>query len=150
MSFFSNLILAANQDVKVPTPAEMEEVLELAGLLRPLELRRPSFNLSDDITALFNDEEARQKNDCFFTPDAVGSYEGIHIQSPEEEYEGEGFSIGIAGYGYFFPWSNADLRERILPHPKLIKLAELAQSRFGGRFEQPDEQTISGPTPSSP
>ena len=141
MSFFSYLTLAANRDVRIPSRGELNAVLDAAGVSKPSEFSHGGYNLNGDITAIFNDATARQKNDRFFCPDSIGGIPKINVTNFDGEYEGPGYSICISGNGYFFPWPNEVLRERVLSHPKLLNLAMLVQQTFGGRFERPNNDT---------
>jgi hypothetical protein len=141
MSFFSYLTLAANRGVRTPSKEELDEVFVAAGVSKPSAFAHGGYNLHSDITDLFNDAEARQKNDRFFCPDSIGGNPGIKVSDFDGSYEGPGYSVAICGNGYFFPWRNEDLRQRVLSNPKLVNLAMLMQEAFGGSFERPKKDS---------
>ncbi|MBX9623111.1 MAG: hypothetical protein K2X82_04785 [Gemmataceae bacterium] len=152
MSFYSSLVLAANDGVRRPSGEEVTAVLAECGLHGPQygqwgfeDPPNPGTEmawggLADHISDLFSDPAAAAENDRFFTPDTVGYYagaEGVQVHSPDGDYIGPGWSINISGYGYFFPWEFADLRDRALRTHALARLKATVQERFGGRFVLP-------------
>jgi hypothetical protein len=141
MAFFSYLTLAANRDYRAPSRDELNALFDAAGVSKPTEYSHGGYNLHADIWAIFDDPTAQQKNDRFFCPDTIAGNPKIKVTDFDGEYEGPGYSIRISGNGYFFPWSNEDLRQRVLSHPKLVKLAALVQQTFGGHFERPNDDS---------
>ncbi len=139
MAFFAYLTLAANRDFRTPSSDELNAVFDAVGVSKPSEYSHGGYNLHGDITAIFDDAVAKQKNDRFFCPDSISGHAGINVTDFDGEYEGPGFSVVICGNGYLFPWENEDLRQRVLSHPKLAKLAATIQQTFGGRFERPND-----------
>ncbi len=69
-------------------------------------------------------------------PAALGCRRGSRFRPPGT-YTGPGWSIEIHGYGYFFPWGLADLRERATGSPVLSRLRSAVEEWFGGRFVFP-------------
>ena len=141
MSFFSYLTLAASHDFRAPSDKELDTVFEAAGVVKPTQYPHGLYNLHGDVRAIFDDATAMQKNDRFFSPDSIVGHSRINVSDFDGEYEGPGFSIHICGGGYFSPWSNADLRQHVLSHPKIQKLTRLVQETFGGYFERPNDDS---------
>src|SRR5690242_5178895 len=104
MSFYSALVLAANEGARVPSA---EEVQALFGELELLERTRAgdSFgNLARDITALFKDPAAMAVNPSFFCPDSISFHTELEVYGPDVDYTGPGCCVCIHGNGYFYPW----------------------------------------------
>ena len=137
MSFYSALVLAANDGVRPPSPAVARSLLDELGLLDPANADAEFGNLAGDITGLFADEVARAGNDRFFCPDSIGFAPEIEINAPDGDFEGPGWCVQIHGNGYFFPWDAPVLRERVVRSPKLLQLRQSVGERFGGRFVFP-------------
>ena len=95
MSFFSYLTLAANCDVRFPSIEELDAVFAVAGVSKRSNHPHGDYNLHGDITALFDDSSAKQKNDCFFCPNAIGGHPGIDVTDFDGNYESPGYSIVI-------------------------------------------------------
>lgn len=140
MSFYSELILAANEGVRPPEESVVMRLLLDLGLIEPARAGQIC-NLADDVTDLFADSVAESKNDRFFCPDSISFSSGISIQasgdSNDTTFDGSGWSISIHGNGYFYPWTLEDFRTRVISSPKLILLRETMNIRFGGRFVIP-------------
>ena len=62
MSFFSYLTLAANCDVRFPSPEELAAVFAATGVSKPSNYPHGDYNLHGDITALFDDASAKPKS----------------------------------------------------------------------------------------
>lgn len=139
MSFYSSLNLIVNEVDQVPSKLDIRRLLLDCGIIDPTESE--FCYLADDIAALFIDPLAEKENDRFFCPDSVGFRAGIDLQASGEVeqtwYEGTGWSISIHGNGYFYPWTLDDYRTRVLNTPKLKRLREEANARYGGRFRIP-------------
>jgi hypothetical protein len=137
MSFYSALILAANEGVRVPTPEAVRALFEELGLLDP-GARFPGIgDLTPAVTALFEDPAAAAENRHFFCPDSISFATQIHIEGPDMDYTGPGCAVLIHGNGYFFPWELTDIRDRVINTPLLRNLRRAVGGRFGGRFVYP-------------
>lgn len=134
MSFYSSLDMVANRVDRVPTSAEVFALLDATGV-RDLA----TGHLAPDLAAVFHDEQARAENNRFFRPGELGFAEQIEVIWWDGSYQGPGYSISISGYGYFFPWELADIRDRFLALPKLVRFREKVNERFGGGFTFPDD-----------
>jgi hypothetical protein len=137
MSFYSALVLAANAGARAPSPHAVQALFLELGLLDPAKAGEPFGNLAGDVTDLFADEGARAANDRFFCPDSLSFDAGVEIEWADGDYAGAGCSVRIHGNGYFFPWAVADLRDRAIRSPKLRRLRQAVQERFGGSFAFP-------------
>jgi len=137
MGFYSSLILAANEGVRVPSAEEVQVLFAELGLIEPERASLQFGNLADEIIALFKDEEARKVNESFFCPDTISFHDKIEISDPDDDYDGKGWCFSIHGQGYFFPWDRDAIRSRVLQTPKLTRLREVLAERFGGRFVFP-------------
>jgi hypothetical protein len=137
MGAYSALVLAANRGVRRLKPKDLNALCEELELIPPDRRHLEFDNLSRDITALFRDDEARKENEWFFCPDSICAMRNIQIMSPEEDYDYAGYCVRIHGNGYLFPWGVEELRSRVVSHPKLVRLRDELQSRFGGRFQVP-------------
>lgn len=133
MSFYSSLQLVANRVDRVPSQDEVFALIDRAGLRDP-----ESGNLARDLSAVFDDAEARAENNRFFAPGDFGFEQQIQVIWWDGDYQGPGFSVSISGNGYFFPWELSDVRDRFLALPKLVRFRELVNEQFGGRFTFPD------------
>jgi hypothetical protein len=144
MSFYSALVLAANDGVQPPTPEAVRSLLGELGLLDPQHADDRFGNLAAHVTDLFRDPAARAENDRFFCPDSIGLKAEVEVQSPDDDYTGPGWCVTVHGNGYFFPWERADLRDRVVRSPALARLREAVEERFGGRFVFPpaDEELL--------
>ena len=112
MSFYSALVLAANDGVRPPTPAAVRSLLGDLGLLDPRFADDEFGNLADHVTALFGDPAARAENDRFFCPDSIGLRSEVEVQSPDGDYVGPGWCITVHGKRrLFLPVGVADLRD---------------------------------------
>src|SRR5687767_7319779 len=119
MSFYSALVLAANEGVRVPSVKEIDGLFRKLGLVKH-HATDTIGNLADDIRGLFNDPAAMAENDRFFQPDSISFDAGIHIEGPDGDYQGPGWCISIHGNGYLFPWEIETLGERVVRTPKLL------------------------------
>lgn len=137
MSFYSSIVLAANEGVRPPTLEAAHALLGELGLLDPRKANDEFGNLADQVTALFRDPGALAENDRFFGPDSIRLSEGIEVLSPYGDYTGPGWSVVIHGNGYFFPWGLSELRDRAVRSPALARLRAAVEERFGGRFVFP-------------
>jgi hypothetical protein len=112
-------------------------------LLEDLGLCEPDYSLTDGgnptklLADLFADPAARQENDRFFRPSSISFDQTIQLALPDDEFECDGWSISVFGYGYFFPWEQADLRRRFARHPAMLALRAALQHSFGGVFILP-------------
>ncbi len=143
MSFYSSLVLAANDGVP-PTPAAVRSLLDELGLLDPCRDGDEFGNLAGHVTALFADPAALAENPRFFCPDSVGVRQEVQVLSDDGGYTGPGWCVNIHGNGLFFPWEPADLRDRAVRSPALARLRAAVEERFGGRFVFPsaDEEFL--------
>ena len=141
MSFYSALVLAANTELRDPTPEKARALFGQLGLLRPdapdYGLEHGLDNLAADITALFDDRAAQDQNKHFFTPDSIGLFEAVEVTGPDCDYTGKGWSVRIHGNGYLFPWDLDAVRARVIATPKLARLRIAMREQFGGRFRWP-------------
>lgn len=144
MSFYSSLVLAANNGVQPPTPAGLRSLLGDLGLLDPQHADAEFGNLAAHVTDLFRDPAARAENDRFFCPDSIGLLAEVEVMSPDGDYTGPGWCVTIHGNGYFFPWELSDLRDRVVRSPALSRLWAAVEEQFGGRFVFPaaDEELL--------
>ncbi len=135
VSAYSSLVLAANDGVWTPAPEVVREIFTAVGCVSSQTGGGGKFNnLSAHVRALFHDPTAIAENDRFFRPDSIGLSEGVEILSMDGCYDGPGWSIRIHGHGYFWPWELAELRERVVYSPALVRLRSAIERRFGGRF----------------
>jgi hypothetical protein len=137
MSFYSSLVLAANDGVRTPEPGEVHALFVQLGLIDPIDSERGGCTVSDAVSNLFLDPVARAENDRFFSPSEIEWSEEVNVMHPDGTYEGLGWSIRIHGCGYFWPWELTDLRDRVIQSPILTRLREALEGRFGGRFVFP-------------
>ena len=140
MSFYSALILAANEGIQVPSPEAVRLILTEVGMVEPSDGEDDEFgNLTAHVKDLFRDPAAQAENDRFFRPDSIGLSEGVEVSSPEgdELYDGPGWSIHLHGQGYLWPWDLATLRDRVARTPALVRLRSAVEAEFGGRFVFP-------------
>jgi hypothetical protein len=144
MSFYSSLVLAANEGVRPPTPEAIRSLLGELGLLDPRSADDEFGNLAAHVADLFRDPAAHAENDHFFCPDSVGLLAEVTVQSPDGDYTGPGWCVTVHGNGYFFPWELADLRGHAIRSPALARLRDAVEARFGGRFVFPpaDEELL--------
>ena len=144
MAIYSCLVLAANVEVRPPSPSAFRTLLSALNLLDGESTKEDHGNLADHVGALFHDAEARAENDRFFFPNGIGHLEELEIQSPEGDYFGPGWCIDIHGWGYFYPWSLADLRDRVTNSPSLVRLKQAVEREYGGWFVFPtaDEKLL--------
>jgi hypothetical protein len=93
MSFYSALVLAANTELRSPTPEKARSLFEDLGLLRPdvpeYGVEHGLDNLATYIAALFDDRAAQNANNHFFTPDSIGLFEGVQVEGPDCGYTGK-------------------------------------------------------------
>jgi len=137
MSFYSALVLAANDGVRPPSPAAASCLLDELGLLDRANADAELGNLASDITDLFADEAAKAENDRFFCPDSIEFAASVEIDAPDGAFEGSGCCVRIHGNGYLFPWDATTLRDRVTRSPKLLRLRQVVGELFGGRFVFP-------------
>jgi hypothetical protein len=144
MSFYSSLVLAANEGVRPPKPGEVRELLAGLSLIDPQDPGADDFTVADSVGALFRDPAARAENDRFLFPSGIGMQAGVEVMTPDGTYEGPGWCVQVHGYGYFFPWELSDLRDRAIRSPILSGLRAAIASNFGGRFVFPaaDEKVL--------
>lgn len=144
MSFYSSLVLAANDGVRPPRQGEVRDLLAGLGLIDPADPGPDDFAVSDAVAALFRDSAARAENDRFFRPSGIAMSQGVEVMYPDGTYTGSGWSLQIHGWGYFFPWGLADLRNRVVGSPVLSGLPAAFAAGFGGRFVFPaaDEDVL--------
>jgi hypothetical protein len=128
MSFYSALVLAANDAVREPSSEEVQ------SLLRELGLLNESGRLAKDVIELFSDADARKTNNQFFCPDDISFYTEIEIPTEDDVFIDTGMCLRFHGYGYRWPWTADDLRKRVTQTPKLIRLRQMVKQRFSGRF----------------
>ncbi len=137
MSFYSALELAANRiEGVVPCQDRFLELCREIGVVNA-NWNSEFSNLAEDVGALFDDPEARAANTDFFCPDTISFSTRIQVLSVDDAYEGQAYCISIHGNGYFFPWTQTDLRNRVLSHPKLKSLRDAVQRTWGGGFHLP-------------
>ena len=139
MSFYSALVLAANDGVREASPDALRLLFRELGLLVPAPPEHGFGNLADDITALFEDPQAKAENRYFFCPDTIDFFAGVEVEGPDEYYAGPGWSIRVHGNGFLFPWDLNVVRERVVCSPKLVALRRALQDRLGGRFAFPPQ-----------
>jgi hypothetical protein len=137
MSFYSALVLAANDGIRKPSREAIQSLLGELGLFEPGRFDDEFGNLAHEVIGLFADEEARAANDDFFRPDSISYSNEIEIQAPDGDFTAQGCSLQIHGYGYFWPWDMGTLRARVVHTPKLQRLRQAVQERYGGRFVFP-------------
>ena len=70
-------------------------------------------------------------------PDSISFHNEIVIQAWDGDFLGPGYTVEISGYGYFWPWDVGALRDRVVRSPKLQRLRQAVQERYGGRFVFP-------------
>ena len=134
MSFYSSLELVANWVERAPTDDAVWEIVEAVGL------RDPATGwLSPELHAVFQDAAALAENPRFFAPDSLGFRDRIQVMWWDGLYEGPGYSFGIHGNGYFFPWELSEVADRFLALPKLVEFRRRMHSAFGGGFRFPDD-----------
>lgn len=139
MSFYSSLILAANDGVATVAKSEVIKLLANLGLTVP-GVDDDFNNLAEDVCNLFSDESARAENERFFCPDSISFEDKIAIYSLQDDgYDGPGVCVEIHGYGYFYPWINSKIH-RVVQAQKLSQLREALSQCFGGRFVIPSAQ----------
>ena len=137
MSFYSELVLAANDGIAEISEEAVRAVFGEVGLLQAGREREKFCNLSDDITNLFCDEDARRQNTQFFCPDSIGFHRSIEIMGNDMYFKGSGYAISIHGNGYFFPWNADALRRRVVGYSKLRQLRKRLEEVCGGGFVFP-------------
>lgn len=136
MSAYSSLCLVANRRVRLPAESEISALFVECGVVNPARNWSESFGLADDLIDFFSRHEARKENDRFFNPDSLSLHMRIQILDPEADYEGNGCSINIHGYGYFFPLEHRDLLA-FTNLPKIVHFRSEVERRFGGDFKWP-------------
>lgn len=139
MGSYSSLVLVANEGVRNFSDARLLEILTECEIVRSMKSLEDFDNLMPDVANLFNDDAARVANDNFFIPAGVACYKQIQILGNEIGMEMPGHSINLHGPGYFFPWDQATLRERVTQSPKFTRLKQSVENVFGGRFVFPTE-----------
>lgn len=141
MSFYSAIVLAANTELRDPTPENARDLFNQLGLVRSdapeYGLEHGLDNLAVDITALFDDRDALDQNRHFFAPDSISFREGVEVEGPDCAYTGKGWQVRIHGNGYLFPWDLDAVRSRVTSTPKLARLRIAMHERFGGQFRWP-------------
>lgn len=141
MFFYSALVLAANTELRNPTPERARVLFDQLGLIRPdapdYGVEHGLDNLAADITALLEDHAAQNENKNFFAPDSIGLYEKVEVQGQDCGYTGKRWSVRIHGNGYLFPWDLGTVRARIIANAKLERLRIAMREQFGGQFRWP-------------
>ena len=143
MSFYSELVFFADTDVDGLDAMSAREILVDGELLADPD-EEESELLAMDIRRIFDDDAAQAANEGFFHPDSItygNEAELFPEESDDEDDEGEpiyltGHVFSIHGYGFFYPWSRAELAERVVSHPKIQRMMTLVQQRAGGRCSE--------------
>ncbi|MCS7467182.1 hypothetical protein NZK35_11060 [Stieleria sp. ICT_E10.1] len=144
MSFYSELVFFADTEVSELDAASARRILIDCELLAdPADEENETLAL--DIRSIFDDDAAQAANEEFFHPDSItygNEAELFPEESDDEDDEGEpiylaGHVFSIHGYGYFHPWSRADLADRVLSHPKIQRMMSLVKERARGRCSDP-------------